>query len=371
MFNELDIQALRGVGSVELRFDPGRRVRVLFGSNGVGKTKCLEVIFQALLLGNKNVLNEFVHHAYLPGWESAASVRADGNEIFRAQEQTARIESFSNGFRHEYPVVFVGASGRSRMPGVDHHVELIGTFSERKRRYFESLMSAITEKSMSDIGMTSNTQSWFVSRASSVNPYQKDADNRSVEIDAVLKILHSIDERIDPKKLQIDGAGKVSLSINGDYRELQQLSSGFASLIKLVQAIISGYANFTNESNLAHVPGIVMIDEIESHLHAEWQSKIVPILKSNLPKTTFYIATHSPIVLSQLLDGEAYRLVREDDGVVRSSKITSPNKRVFADVLENAFDVDLNALKRQGMELDDQSAAKKKLLDLIRREGEA
>lgn len=366
MFNEWDIQALRGVGNVELRFDAAKRVRVLFGSNGVGKTKCLEAIFQALLFGNKNVLNEFMHRAYSPGWESAASMSAGGSEIFRAQEQASRIESFSNGFRHEYPVVFVGASGRSRMPGADHHIELIGTFSERKKRYFESLISAVTGKSMSDIGMTVNAQSWFISRASSVNPYQKDADNRSVEIEAVLQILNSIDKRIDPKQLQTDGAGKVSLLIDGAYRELQQLSSGFASLIKLVQAIVSGYANFTNESNLARVSGTVLIDEIESHLHAEWQSKIIPTLKSRLPNTTFYVATHSPIVLSQLEQGEAYLLKREEDGVVRTLEIDSPNKRSFIDVLESGFNVDLNALKRESMFFDDQSAAKTRLLDLLK-----
>ena len=217
--------------------------------------------------------------------------------------------------------------------------------------------------------MADDVRGWFVSRAQSVNPYQKDADNRKVEIDTALQILNAIDGRIDPNELQVDGSGRVELRIDGEYRELQQLSSGFASLIKLTQAIVSGYACFTNESNLRHVAGVVLIDEIESHLHAEWQSKIIPILKAALPNTTFYIATHSPIVLSQLADGEAYRLARDDDGVVRSSKISSPNKRIFADVLESAFDVDLNALKRQGMESDDQSVAKKKLLDLIKKEG--
>lgn len=370
MFNEWDIQALRGVGNVELRFDHDKRVRVLFGSNGVGKTKCLEAIFQALLLSNKNFINEFGRSGYSLGWESMASMTADGREIFRAHDQWVGLRNYSKNFAHEVPVVLIGASGRSRMPAVESRLELIGTFSDRKKNYFQSLFSAITKQSMADIGMMANTQSWFVSRASSVNPYQKGADNRSVEIEAVLQILHSIDGRIDPKDLQVDGSGKVSLSIDGAYRELQQLSSGFASLIKLVQAIISGYANFTNESNLTHVAGIVLIDEIESHLHAEWQSKIVPILKSRLPNTTFYVATHSPIVLSQLEQGEAYLLQRDQDGVVRTSEIDSPNKRSFIDVLESGFNVDLNALKRESMLVDDQSAAKTRLLDLLKgREG--
>jgi predicted ATPase len=370
MFNEWDIQALRGVGHVELRFDPAKRVRVLFGSNGVGKTKCLEAMFRALLFTNKNLLNEFGDQTLPPGKEFLTSISADHQEIFKAQGEWMMLRNYPKVLDHEAPVVLIGASGRSSMPAVGNHLELIGTFTERKRNYFQSLISATTKELMADIGMTANTQSWFVSRASSVNPYQKGADNRSVEIEAVLQILHSIDGRIHPKDLQVDGSGKVSLSVDGAYRELQQLSSGFASLIKLVQAIISGYANFTNESNLTHVAGIVLIDEIESHLHAEWQSKIVPILKSRLPNTTFYVATHSPIVLSQLEQGEAYLLQRDQDGVVRTSEIDSPNKRSFIDVLESGFNVDLNALKRESMLVDDQSAAKTRLLDLLKgREG--
>lgn len=369
MFDNWDIQQLRGVGNVEVRFCREKHARVLFGSNGVGKTKCLEAIFQALLLSNKTFASEFSRYGHDPGWESASSISADAREIFKSSGEWQPFSAYSNGFQHETPIVFLGASGRSRIPGIDRHVELIGTFSERRTKYLSSVFSSVTQKAMSDIGMTENARSWFISRASSVNPYQKGSDNRSVEIEAVLQILHSIDGRIDPDKLQVDGGGHVSVLVDGVYRELQQLSSGFASLIRLVQAIVSGYANFTNESNLTHVSGMVIIDEIESHLHAEWQSKIIPILKNRLPNTIFFIATHSPIVLSQLEQGEAYLLQRDRDGVVRTSEIDSPNKRSFVDVLESGFNVDLNALKRESMLTDDQSAAKNKLLDLLKGQG--
>ncbi len=373
MFNQWDIQGLRGVGNVELRFDPQHRVRVLFGSNGVGKTKCLEAIAQALLLTNKSFLEQTGDTPLRNGWPAMSSVTVELGSLFHDKSVPHYIRSLVDTTfakaQHQSPIIFIGASGRSSINENSRGIALMGDFNERRRSHFQSIFDAITQNKMPTLGMAGDVQNWFVSRAQSVNPYQKDADNRKIEIDTVLQILNAIDGRIDPKELQVDGSGRVALRIDGEHRELQQLSSGFASLIKLTQAIVSGYACFTNESNLRHVAGVVLIDEIESHLHAEWQSKIIPILKEALPNTTFYIATHSPIVLSQLADGEAYRLARDDDGVVRSSKISSPNKRIFADVLESAFDVDLNALKRQGMESDDQSVAKKKLLDLIKREG--
>ncbi|MES2944635.1 MAG: AAA family ATPase, partial [Pseudomonadota bacterium] len=209
-------------------------------------------------------------------------------------------------------------------------------------------------------------EEWFVTLAQSANPYQKQEDNRKVEIDTLLQLLHQVDGRFDPTFLQIAGDNRVSLKVHDQITELRHLSSGFASLLKMLQAIISGYANFTNEVQLAHVKGIVLIDEIESHLHVEWQSKIVLLLKKLFPNTTFFIATHAPLVLTQLEEGEAYQLRRdENDGVVRSHLITAPNKQALVDVLREGFGVDVNALKRERMSPESQALAKKRLLELI------
>jgi predicted ATP-binding protein involved in virulence len=117
--------------------------------------------------------------------------------------------------------------------------------------------------------------------------------------------------------------------------------------------------------NLTRVRGVVFIDEIESHLHVKWQSSIVVLLKKLFPNTTFFIATHSPIVLSQLHSGEAYLLKRGDDGAVHSQPIENPDKRILADVLAEVLDVNLNRLKVERMTPESQKDAKAQLLDLL------
>jgi predicted ATP-binding protein involved in virulence len=76
----------------------------------------------------------------------------------------------------------------------------------------------------------------------------------------------------------------------------------------------------------------------------EWQVKIIPTLKKLFPNTTFFIATHSPLVLSQLEDGEAYELRRDEDDVVRTHKIKNPGNTAMIDLLKTAFNIDLNRL---------------------------
>ena len=215
--------------------------------------------------------------------------------------------------------------------------------------------------------MDTNINKWFIQRAQSENPYQISEDNRGVEIDTLLKLLHNIDHRFSQRKddLKISGDGKVFINIDEKQTALSDLSSGFASILKILQSIVSGYSYFTNAENISEVEGYVLIDEIESHLHNEWQIEIISLLKKIFPNTTFFITTHSSIVLSQLKEGEAYRLQRDEDDVVRAHLIKNPDKMLFIDLLKDAFGVDLNEIRIKNTTPQSQKIAKQNLLKLI------
>ena len=364
--------ALLGVGRVELSFQEDQRVYVLFGSNGVGKTKCLEALFQYFLLSCEPFTANS-HWAMAGGCFVAQRYKGDENEFFFPARSVGIISGLFSAANmpprtHALPVVFLGAGQRGHVQNQSSQSEPIGTFEDRRKRYFTSIVDGMSTN-FSLLGMHAGLEQWFVTLAQSANPYQKGGDNRKVEIDTLLHLLNEVDPRYDPEFLQIDGANRVSLKIDGQVTELRHLSTGFTSLLKMLQAIISGYANFTNEVNLTRVRGLVFIDEIESHLHVKWQSSIVVLLKKLFPNTTFFIATHSPIVLSQLHGGEAYLLKRGDDGVVRSQPIENPDKRILADVLAEVLDVNLNRLKVERMTSESQKDAKAQLLDLLNARG--
>ena len=72
------------------------------------------------------------------------------------------------------------------------------------------------------------------------------------------------------------------------------------------------------------------------------------------------------MILSQLQEGEAYRLERDKDGVVRTHLIPSPSNASMADILNDVFNIDLNAQKLANISASSQQAAKHKLLSLIK-----
>jgi len=79
------------------------------------------------------------------------------------------------------------------------------------------------------------------------------------------------------------------------------LSDGYRSYIGLIADMIYHMQYVcTNKSKLTALSGVVMIDDIDVHLHPEWQRTVVPKLATTFPKLQFIITSHSPLVVGTL-----------------------------------------------------------------------
>ena len=66
-------------------------------------------------------------------------------------------------------------------------------------------------------------------------------------------------------------------------------------------------------------PAILLIDEIENHLHPTWQRRVIPELLKCFPNLQIFATTHSPFVVAGLRSGQVHLLRRNSDGVVEST----------------------------------------------------
>ncbi len=66
-------------------------------------------------------------------------------------------------------------------------------------------------------------------------------------------------------------------------------------------------------------PAILLIDEIENHLHPAWQRRVIPALLKYFPGLQIFATTHSPFVIAGLKAGQGHLLNRNDDGTVVAS----------------------------------------------------
>ncbi|MEN9610251.1 MAG: hypothetical protein RLZZ628_1065 [Bacteroidota bacterium] len=96
-------------------------------------------------------------------------------------------------------------------------------------------------------------------------------------------------------------SSKLIITKNNIDLDLMQLSAGEKSLLLLVIDIAMrlAIANPSRE-NALEGEGIILIDEIELHLHPQWQRQIIPALMATFPNCQFIVTTHSPQVVSQV-----------------------------------------------------------------------
>lgn len=360
---KIEFSGVKGINHLTLELS-NKKMNVLIGSNGVGKTKALESLYTLLLLTNDAIQERYISNdAFV-----FQQCNVDHNNIFNISNYGTEVRYMlaDQVEKHHFPVIYLAAQNRGEIKHQENYGILpLGEYQERQTAYFEHILSAMSN-SFSTLNMNNNIEEWFIQRAQSANDYQAEADNREVELLAVLRILNKIDPRISANKqdFKIIGGKTVSIMLDGQPRRLNELSSGFASLIKIVQSIVAGYGFFTNTNDIENVQGYVLIDEIESHLHIQWQSKILPLLQQAFPNTYFIISTHSSLVLAQLHNGNAYQLVKNDDGVV-THLIPNPSRMALIDLLNDAFDVNLNQLKIDSTSPEAQKEAKSALLSLL------
>ena len=93
--------------------------------------------------------------------------------------------------------------------------------------------------------------------------------------------------------------------------ELTQFSSGYAAAVDIVVEIMLRMQKAVGRQFVFSLPGIVFIDEIETHLHLELQRKIMGFLCKMFPNVQFIITTHSPFILNSTPNAVAYDLERK------------------------------------------------------------
>ena len=96
------------------------------------------------------------------------------------------------------------------------------------------------------------------------------------------------------------------------------LSDGIRTTIGLVADIAHRMAKLNPQlaENIAtKTPGIILIDEVDMHLHPEWQQQILRSLKAAFPKVQLIVSTHSPQVLSTLRKENIRVLSSDDDDI--------------------------------------------------------
>lgn len=148
----------------------------------------------------------------------------------------------------------------------------------------------------------------------------------------------------------------------------QTLSSGYSSMLSIVSDLI-----MTTEAYdilPTDLCGVILIDEVDAHLHVSLQRKILPFLTNLYPKIQFIVTTHSPFVIGSLEDAVIYDISSEQhfcdlssysfevimEGLLNTPIISISLERNITKLLDliNAKDADIKSIYKIVTKLESQ-----------------
>ncbi|MGN1276003.1 MAG: AAA family ATPase, partial [Floccifex sp.] len=167
------------------------------------------------------------------------------------------------------------------------------------------------------------------------NGKKEKAKNIKLWFDNFQELLKTIFED-DSVKLEFDeDTFKFQIVMDGrEAFDFNTLSSGYAAILDIVVDLIIRMEKQTNKVFDFSMPGIVLIDEIETHLHLALQGKILELLTTIFPKVQFIVSTHSPFIVNSLENATIFDL--EKHLLVKGGLADVP----YAGIVEGYFNAD-------------------------------
>jgi predicted ATP-binding protein involved in virulence len=166
-----------------------------------------------------------------------------------------------------------------------------------------------------------NAEEWLVRldySASKVSEFQKRQEKRREEVERLLlNILPEVDEIrfVVPTTSWPDP--KVEFRTPYGWVPLRQLSQGYQTLIAWMVDLASRmFERYPDSPDPLAEPAVVLVDEIDLHLHPTWQRKLIGYLTERFPNTQFIATAHSPLIVQAASDANIALLRREGDHVV-------------------------------------------------------
>ena len=390
----------------DVEFDKNQKIYCIIGKNGIGKTQLLENMAKSLFLIH-SIFEFSIESIYKYNGLSSFIITSlnesslfENNKLqlpFSLKINSQLINSYGVSdpkhwmyilfrdldaskrddirIRCDKPIVFIGAKNRGFTKNLDtNNIKVLGDSATRFMNSINRTMKYINSEGLEDREVVN----WFVSRVILNQELLSISKQTSNEVKVLLRLI----EKLQPSLNLIFDDGSLNLKYEDgklfmDNVPFDKLSTGFISVIKIFQEILESYSGWyavsmnpfdENSENfdITQMDGIVFIDEIEPHLHLSWQTKIISILREFFPQTTFYISTHSPLVLAGLKEGEAYELYKDEEAnIVKTKKIEKIENYFLNDIVSEFFGVDLNKERIENVDKEKQQKGKDALLQLM------
>ncbi len=151
---------------------------------------------------------------------------------------------------------------------------------------------------------------------------------------------------------------------DGEWQPFRELSDGYRNTIRIAADIAYRAIKLNphlGENAVKETEGVVLIDEIDMHLHPNWQKTVISDLKRTFPKIQFIVTTHSPFIVQSLRADEIINLDGNIDGqpYTKSIEEIAENEMLVRDVIRSRKFIELQKLASDYFDLIEQGKTSK------------
>ena len=314
--NEIHIQGVGPIRDLTISLNP--HFNIICGANGIGKTTILNCIAQSFTYNSwtvrKNASSQkgnwtlqYVHDA----------VQVSSNE-----DGSPKIENVikQDSFTHEIKSTYLYENEKNGI-GIYREATKIILFSVNRLFNYINVENISKDPLISEVEFGAKTisgqnpnhiKNWFVNRYLwSAQPGVL-APAQIANLEIAIYCFKWINP--DYSFLRVDHVNNdiIIATSKGDI-ELEQLSAGYISMIAVLIGIINEieYRNRENPIPVSDFNGVVIIDELDVHLHPSMQTAMYFALNNLLPNAQIITSTHSPHIIQVAKPSEIIPLVSD------------------------------------------------------------
>lgn len=361
----LKLTNYRAFDELELDLDP--RLTVLVARNGAGKSSILDAISSNLgafltrlpgVSGHNPKDSDFrvTESGEKPPFMRIFTRSFDGVEWDRTErrDKTKKTQALipdGVGIKalNEYVDQFIDAQNEGNdyeLPVFIYYGTGRGVFDipQRKRGFgkkfprFEALSGALESRTN-----FKRFVEYFYFLENEENKLQKEHRSFDFEVPE-LKAIRLAISRMMPQFSNPRSAAPAGLMLDWEHDgttsqlRIEQLSDGYRTTLAMVMDIAARMAEANPEmQEPLETGGIILIDEVDLHLHPEWQREFLPKLLNTFPQIQFVVSTHSPFIIQSLNDGKLVDLDHVQTHFNKSLK----KEQSIEDIVENIMGVHL------------------------------
>lgn len=365
--NYVKISKIRSVSSFEMRLNNRPGWHVLIGDNGSGKSTIIRSIALALIgpeqaLGLRADWQDWLNNA---SDEGEIELLLDNQNVdkqtgpsaplknylipnrltFKRSEKLVKLSSNINlkGSNEPNPGCFNWGSGAGWFSvAYGPYRRFVGGNPEWTKVYYsQPKLGAHLSAFGEDVALTEAVE-WLVN----LNYKVLEAKEDSSVIERLKLLINSSNFLPHDAKMEsVSSDGVVFRDGNGQQITVNQMSDGYRSILsltfELIRQLVRVYStdavfkNINSDKIKIDLPGVVLIDEIDAHLHPTWQTRIGQWFTTYFPNIQFIVTTHSPLICRAAEHGSIWRLAAPGSNF-SSGEVTGTDKErlIYGNVLD-------------------------------------